>query len=190
MLKYDAEDFSSEMLLRHQLRALPVENPGDDLEERILKSVFTGQESSQSPSLSKLFFDEYRRVGQLAVAAGFFVVVTLGVILTFLKDTPMNVWAGYTQQDAEGTIRRPVHLLLHSSRRMPGALIRVVLPKNMQLDGYASSQVLQWQTDIAAGSNRLSLPVKILGENSTGEILIEVEYGGVSKRLRQRLTHL
>ncbi|WP_444920795.1 hypothetical protein ACJJID_18935 [Microbulbifer sp. CnH-101-G] len=190
MLKYDSEEFSSDEKLRSQLRSLPIEEPGEDLEERILKSVVAEQGISNSYSPLKLFVNEYQRVGQLAVAAGFFVVVTLVLILATSTDTSLDASPVYAELEVGPVVSRPVHLVLHSNRQMPGALIRVTLPENMRMDGYASSQVLQWQADIAAGSNRLSLPVKILGKKGAGEILIEVEYGGVSKRLRQRLTHL
>ncbi|GAB2894006.1 hypothetical protein ACCI51_11000 [Microbulbifer echini] len=195
MLKNDLADFSSDADLERQLRCLPVEEPGDDLEERILASLFARQEAHAAYSAKRLSGGKYPKLGQLAVAASFLLVITLVALFAPSKNLLSEVASVYTpahsnRAHTQAATSRPVHFVLHSGRSMPGAVIRIILPENVRLEGYASRQVLQWQTDIAVGSNRLSLPVKVLGDRDAGEILIEVEYGGASKRMRQRLTHL
>jgi hypothetical protein len=43
---------------------------------------------------------------------------------------------------------------------------------------------LEWQANLNAGGNRLTLPVRLQGAEGGGEILIEVEHEGARKTFR------
>ncbi|WP_237059229.1 hypothetical protein [Microbulbifer sediminum] len=85
--------------------------------------------------------------------------------------------------DWEAATPRTVHIVLDSPRQLPGATIRVRLPAGATLEGYRDIDTLQWQADIPAGGNRLSLPVLVTGGTPEGIIRVEIEHEGARKAL-------
>lgn len=64
---------------------------------------------------------------------------------------------------------QPVNLVFHSPTQIPRATLRIELPSGIEIKGYAKQRVLQWQTSLQRGSNRLRLPLQLTGH--TGGIL-------------------
>ncbi|WP_444902335.1 hypothetical protein ACJJIG_06945 [Microbulbifer sp. SSSA007] len=175
--------------LRRQLRALPLDEPDNGFEIRLLRRALQqrGPEFRAEISGLKIVGDSLVRLGLVALI--FLTMSTVFVLLPGIKSPVAN----YTAQEpvpSRLSEVRSVHFVLHSKQQMLGAIIRIVLPDNVSFDGYEHRRVLQWETDIFAGRNRLSLPVKISNEKAAGEILVEVKYRGSSKLLRQNLTKL
>ncbi|MEJ2360214.1 MAG: zf-HC2 domain-containing protein [Gammaproteobacteria bacterium] len=68
-----------------------------------------------------------------------------------------------------------VDLVFHSPMQISQATLRIDLPAGVEINGYARQRVLQWQTNLKQGANRLVLP-----------LLVKTQAGGV---LTARLSH-
>lgn len=78
---------------------------------------------------------------------------------------------------------REVRLALSSREALEGATLTLRLPESVELDGYAQKRVLRWQTNLAAGDNRLTLPL-IAHERGTREIVARIEHQGRTREFR------
>ncbi|MFC6634161.1 hypothetical protein [Microbulbifer taiwanensis] len=167
------------------LRTLPAPEPGAGFEDRLLEKAMRAARHTQ-PSARRRQPAGWARWGwQLATAAS--------LLLAILATAPhwSDVFYPPVAQPLarhDSATVRPVHILVQSPRQMSGATIRVTLPANVGLDGYTDIQTLQWQADISAGENRLSLPVKVGSAGVGSEILIEIEYQGARKVLHLPVT--
>jgi hypothetical protein len=81
---------------------------------------------------------------------------------------------------------RTVRLALSSRRTLENATVVLELPSEVTLQDRPEQRVLRWQTDIAAGNNRLSLPL-IAHEAGVRELVARIEHGGKSQEMRIRL---
>jgi hypothetical protein len=75
-----------------------------------------------------------------------------------------------------------VKLAFHSLKDMPGATITIDLTDNLELVGYQSRQTLEWKTDLVAGDNILTLPIKALKPNQ-GKIIAKVSHNNLHKSI-------
>lgn len=167
-----ASETDAELL--RALGRLPVPEPGEGFEARLLARVLNVPRARSTPSIPLLRWP-------VAVAA----VLSLGIAVAV---STLTDWRSPEEQVLAGgrspeLFARPVHIQLDSPRELPGATIRLRLPANTILQGYRERRVIEWQADITAGGNRLSLPLLVPGDAS-GTILIEVEHGGARKTLR------
>lgn len=98
--------------------------------------------------------------------------------------------AAVTTETADITISlhqpRTVRLALASQRRLENATLELELPPGVTLQGRPDQRVLRWQTDIAAGENRLSLPL-VAHEAGIQELVARIEHEGKSREVRLRL---
>lgn len=58
--------------------------------------------------------------------------------------------------------RRVMDLAIESERALDGARISILLSGGVTLDGYDDRRELTWNTDIRAGVNKLSLPIRAI----------------------------
>lgn len=58
--------------------------------------------------------------------------------------------------------RRVMDLAIESERALEGASISILLSGGVTLDGYDDRRELTWNTDIRAGVNKLSLPIRAI----------------------------
>ncbi|SHF76533.1 hypothetical protein SAMN04487965_2646 [Microbulbifer donghaiensis] len=163
------------------LRSLPVPDPGEEYERLLLHDVLHSTRLNRTRR-ARVRSQLWVRWGwQLASVAGVF-LICLATASHWKVVMPPPVLSPVAQQRSE--ISRPLHILLESPREMRGATIRITLPDTVAIEGYRDVHQLRWRADIAAGGNRLYLPVQIRDGGVAGEILIEVEYQGASKLLR------
>ncbi|MFA0811447.1 hypothetical protein [Microbulbifer epialgicus] len=189
MQKTDSTKYLSDAKLKRQLRLMPIAEPGPDLEARLLSSVMRKRRTELNNQMGVQIFSG-GMTRRFALAAGLLLALGIAMSLALIVSKPPTASVVQNQWPSEGREVQPVVFLLHSGQQMLGATIRVTLPDNVRLDGYADTQVLQWRADISLGNNRLTLPVEMLESAKEGEILIEVEYRGLSKRLRQPVIRL
>lgn len=73
---------------------------------------------------------------------------------------------GVTPEVAEFIVavdqRRVMDLAIESERALDGARISILLSGGVTLDGYDDRRELTWNTDIRAGVNKLSLPIRAI----------------------------
>lgn len=70
---------------------------------------------------------------------------------------------------------KAVNISLDTLQAMRGAEIHVLVTGDVGLDGYAGQRELRWTTDLATGSNQLTIPVVAIGA-SGGQLVVEVEH--------------
>jgi len=156
------------------MASLPVREPAPGFENRVLARV-PGKRPASNTRLHVRW----------ALAAAASMVLAVFVTLQFYPD---GVGESYEPVAAPVTVSLPPHqvgtvdILLASPREMVGAQITVRLDDSLELDGYSGVRDLQWHTTLKAGSNRLSLPVRLSGA-AQGLITVTVEHGGARKRL-------
>ncbi|MFI2811934.1 hypothetical protein [Microbulbifer sp. YPW16] len=156
------------------LRDMPVPQPDAGYERRVLRAVLDSQQArNKRPAW---FFQPTR----WPVAAAAIMLLTLVFSQGALRErSPMagQAWAPV------GQTPHTVHVVLDSPRQLRGAIIRVTLPAGAVLEGYRDVDTLQWQADIPAGGNRLSLPLLVQEGISGGTVQVEIEHGGARKAL-------
>lgn len=90
-------------------------------------------------------------------------------------------------------VRLPLHrsetiqLALSSASDLDHVRLTLILPRNLELDGFRQQRVISWTTDLRAGDNRLSLPVNARAPGD-GELIARIEHAGQRKELRVHVT--
>ena len=69
-----------------------------------------------------------------------------------------------------------VKLVFNAERVVLGAKISIELPENVTIAGYPGRRHLEWQTDLAKGSNLLRLPV-VATQADAGQLVAHIEHG-------------
>lgn len=159
--------------LLRTLAAMTVPNPGDDFEARILAQILPHTAASPAKTWSR---------SPLVLTLGMAASLVLGILLAPALPSPGG------DRDAAHAVAqsslRPLHLRLDSPSELIGATIRVQLPGKTRLQGFGDIHTLQWQADIPAGGNRITLPLEVEDAVFDGELIVEVEYRGAKKTLR------
>jgi hypothetical protein len=168
-------DYAEELRMTRLLRSMPVPPASEGFVDRALARAWDAahpQPASSSPA----------RYAWAGLAAS---VVLAAVLFTQLGDSPVQVEALPDIQvvQLEPNVVRPVTVRLVSKEAMPEAIVTIHLDSNVALAGYPDIDTLSWQTAIDAGSNDLSLPVELLGQQR-GEILIEIQSGNARKQMK------
>ncbi|MBT8068246.1 MAG: zf-HC2 domain-containing protein [Gammaproteobacteria bacterium] len=70
---------------------------------------------------------------------------------------------------------RQMNLAFETDRVLDGATITIVLSGSVEIDGYGARRELSWTEDLAAGVNRLSLPVIANGFEG-GQMVVRLEH--------------
>ena len=162
----ECRDHAEELRISRLLSTLPAPEPDADFERRVLAAALPQR---REPGYRAL------RGWQLATAASLLLVIFLAL--------PSKRQPQPSVQPASVAVQ-PLSVSLDSSRALPGTLIRVSLPDNVQLDGYGDARELQWHADLHAGANRLTLPVRSQSAAEGAEILIRLEHDGAQKEFR------
>lgn len=162
----ECRDYAEELRISRLLRTLPAPEPDADFERRVLAAALP-----QRPEVAKRTL----RGWQLATAASLLLAIFLA--LPRGQQTVPAV-------ESASAVALPVSVSVDTPRALPGALIRVSLPDSVRLDGYGDVHELQWHTDLRAGSNRLTLPVRSRETTEGAEILIQVEHNGAHREFR------
>jgi len=143
------------------LREMPVAPPRAGYERRVLGSL---QQQAASPARRHrlpLWFATGFATAMLAVFTVWFMFVTPGV------QQDQHV-AAITLHVVPQQVRK-VDLVFTSPNLIQQATMRIELPADVELEGYAARRVLEWQADIVQGKNRLSLP--LIAKGKSGGVL-------------------
>ena len=79
-----------------------------------------------------------------------------------------------------------IKLAFHTAQAVQGATITISLSDNLELVGYQNRQTLEWKTDLVAGDNVLTLPVKALNPQQ-GKIVAQVSHNKFMKSIELNL---
>lgn len=157
--------------VRQALNALPVEEASADFEENVFSAV-------------RRQYGRHGRHSGGRFAAGFATAIAASLALWFASTM-------YTPQFDEGEQHvvnlamnqtRTVKLVFDAPKDLAEVTLKVELPENIELEGYAGKKQLVWQTSLVSGQNILALPIIATG-NAQGELLAQLTYGDKTKQL-------
>ena len=70
---------------------------------------------------------------------------------------------------------RPMHLAIESDRPLQDATISILLSGDVQLEGFGDRRELSWTEDLDAGINKLTLPLKAVGDGG-GQMVVRLSH--------------
>lgn len=168
-------DYAQELRLNRLLGEMPVPPVSEGFADRAFTRAWDTAHNRPAKATTPL------RYGVMGLAASILMAVVL--VTQFGPRDESEVSPEYQVVQLEPHIMKPVTVRLVSKEALPEATITIRLAGDVALVGYPGSDTLSWQTSIAAGSNHLSLPVALLGEES-GVIAIEVRSGNARKHMQ------
>lgn len=117
-----------------------------------------------------------------AVAAGLAAWVVFGVLLT----SPNPVENGIPEVVIALKDPETVRLLFASAEPLDGAMITVMLPDGVELEGFPGQREVSWETSLAAGKN--VLPLKLIAlKPAGGELYATLKHQSREKDFRVKL---
>lgn len=156
---------AEELALIRLLRGLPVPPPRKGFAQRALDGA-----------LIRASHRGNRRPLQWGLAAAASLVLALLVALQVHlpggREAPTPGSSGMVTIHAQPGQTRVVDVMLHTPRRLEGAMLVVKLDENLALAGRPGVRELSWQTNLTAGANKLSLPVNLLGSGAEMQIVL------------------
>jgi anti-sigma factor RsiW len=151
------------------LHAMPVAPPQQGYAQRVTGFLHTSEKPAPRLPIP-LWFTTGFATAILAVFAVWFMLSTPTTRL------PGTTVSAITLQVVPHQVRK-VDLVFNSPAHIQQATLRIELPAGVELDGYAQRRVLQWQTELKQGSNRLSLPLIAKG-NVGGTLTASISHKG------------
>lgn len=79
-----------------------------------------------------------------------------------------------------------IKLAFHTAQAVEGATITINLSDNLELVGYQNRRTLEWKTNLLAGDNVLTLPIKAL-QPQQGKIIAQVSHNNMKKFIELKL---
>ncbi|MCP4078338.1 MAG: zf-HC2 domain-containing protein [Gammaproteobacteria bacterium] len=155
------------------LKSLTVPEPSKGFEYRVLTEV--RRQHKKSP----------RHGYRLSFASGFSTAVIASLAIWFVS----TIYEPVRQVEQLPVVSvllnqaQTVRLMFDSHKDIQQVKLSIVLPENMQLDGYPGRNTLAWQTSLHKGQNVLALPVVALAHGQ-GELLARLSYGEQEKVFR------
>ena len=157
--------------LVQELRGLPAPDPQAGFEERALANAVGQVAPNWWP----------RRAGW-GMAAAAAVLAAVLVVPHFGPTTTDPAAPQVAEAPSESSSLRVIDVLLNSAYAVEGASLTVKLDPNLALENYPDVVSLSWQTDLKAGGNKLSLPVRML-DDRPGDILVTLKYADTRQDL-------
>jgi len=71
---------------------------------------------------------------------------------------------------------RDLNIAIDTGHPIPGARVSIMLSGGVELAGYGNQRELTWTNDLAAGVNKLTLPLIAL-DQSGGQLIVKLDYG-------------
>jgi anti-sigma-K factor RskA len=167
-------DCASEVNLKQQLllklRSLPAPQTPPYVAQRIVKARQQKQRQQQN--------QKWRWFGAgigTAIAAG------LAVFAVVMLLQPFNPNAT-AEPTVVATLHQPsdVHILVHSEHAIDDVRFTLVVPENIELQGFAGRRQVAWRGQLQQGENLLSLPLVAL-KPAIGTLVVKIEHGQSSK---------
>ncbi len=172
---------SRERLLRADLKAMPVPASSADFAERVLRQAVEGRVSHHHRHGFVTGFGSALVAGlALWVVVGFFPVQQ---VVSPEKTGPLQT-VSITLDALNKT--QDVALVFNAGRAVLGARVSIELPDNITIAGYPGRKRLEWNTDLAKGSNLLRLPV-IASQVDIGQLIAHIEHENKVTTLRIQL---
>jgi len=70
---------------------------------------------------------------------------------------------------------RDMNIAIDTDRALRGATISILLAGDVELDGFGTRRELTWNTDLQAGINKLTLPVRAVGSDG-GQLVVRMTH--------------
>ncbi|HEY0941026.1 MAG TPA: hypothetical protein VGE08_13070 [Steroidobacter sp.] len=166
-------------ILRRALQRIPAPEPRPGFVDRALAKA-TAQAAPPRNRLAHLASRWETWIGA-ALGGAIATVITLVLVLPTQPKPP-----GITLTLNE---TRDIDVLIDSERALDDATIRIVASGSVALDGFENEREIDWQTNLAQGSNMLSLPV-VARSKGAGKLVAVIEHEGRTRRVTVDLTVL
>lgn len=161
------------------LKDRPVEPSSDDLFRRTLGAI------TDSPATRRRRSAFWLGTGVGgAVAASFF---ALALSLGFFG-VPVDQGSATAEFLVSMDETRNLNIAIDASSDLVDAEVSVSFYGGIEMDGYTQQRHLSWQTDLAAGVNKLSLPIKAL-DDTGGQIIVRLEHPKSRQEFLVNLRH-
>lgn len=173
--------YATDVKLARLLSSMPVPAPSGSFQARIDATVAGAATPAHGP--------QHRRRLPLALAATVLIAFGAGIMTAVLRPVPVadhSSGPSLTLRVQPGKTR-VVDVSVNSPRRLENATITLTLDRNIVLDGHPSVHKLRWQTAIAAGENRISLPLA-LRQPGNGSVTIVITAHGMRRSLTLALS--
>jgi hypothetical protein len=177
--------------LRQRLKDLnmhfPVPAPTAGFVDRALRTAVSQHDEAQQHSLRHSHRQGFIKGFSSALVAG----LALWMVVSFLPGEYTSLTHPPSSSTSDAIIvslQEPtnVKLAFHSLKDVPDATIKITLSKNLELVGYQNRQTLEWKTDLVAGDNILTLPIKALKLHQ-GKIIAQVGHNNLYKSIELTL---
>lgn len=157
------------------LHTMPVAPPRAGYAQRVLGflPMPTAKPATRSPV--PLWFGAGFATAMLAVLAVWF-------MLSLPSRQPVETVAAITLHIVPQQVHT-VALVFNSPKHIQQATLRIELPAGIELNGYAKQHVLQWQTELKQGSNRLTLPLIAKG-HADGVLTASLSHQGKTRTFK------
>lgn len=116
-----------------------------------------------------------------ALAAGIVMALVLGPMKTLLLPAASVETISMSVDES-----RTVNVVFHAPEAMAGVELELVLSDGLELDGRPGQRQLRWQTNLKAGKNRLTVPVRAL-KGGSGSLVTRLHSDGKQKEFRIQL---
>ncbi len=133
-------------------------------------------------TLTEQTFARLRRRGRAPLAAAASVMLAVSVLAGVLVSQLTPPDQPEVANRAPAIEERTVRLAVNAPRALESVRFRIDLPDAVEIQGHPSSRTLEWTDSLAAGRNRLDIPLLISGE-PRGELVARVEYEGRTREL-------
>ena len=161
--------------LRESLKTMPVPEPRDGLEDRVLAHATgraTAPATRDKSGARRVTATWWAAIGGALAAS--LVWAMLWVMQTGAPEEMRVVLALNESRD--------VPLVIDSERDLEGATIRLFVSGSVALSGYEEQHEIEWLTTLTRGANLLSLPV-FAREPGEGLVVAEIEHEGRKRRV-------
>jgi len=117
--------------------------------------------------------------GRFWLGAGFGGAIAASLLMVALSLGWVAPPAGSNQPANEFTVAlgepREMNIAIDTDRALIGATISILLAGDVEIEGYGTVRELTWNTDLQAGVNKLTLPVRAVG-SEVGQLVVRMTH--------------
>ncbi|KPJ94797.1 MAG: hypothetical protein AMJ53_04535 [Gammaproteobacteria bacterium SG8_11] len=174
--------------IRQFLKSAEIPPPSEGFVDRALRRATQQTDSTHHDSHRQGFIKGFGS----AIAAGLALWAVLSLFPQQETQTQTPVPSVAQNQLDENAINISLHeatsikLAFHAAQAVEGATITISLSDNLELVGYQNRQTLEWKTNLVAGDNVLTLPIKAL-KAQQGKIIAQVSHNNLMKSIELKL---
>jgi hypothetical protein len=178
--------------IRHALRSLPVTEASPDFEEKVFAEVRSHYGSHTEQAGTGQVGTDRVSTEQTSAAkpgnrflAGFSTAIAASLALWFASTMYEPQFDDASPQVINLAMSqvKTVRLMFDAPDDLDDVTLSVVLPENIELEGYAGQKQLVWQTKLTKGQNILALPVTAINHGQ-GELVARLTYGDKTKQFQ------